>query len=60
MNVITSAQNEKVKLIRSLGNKKARKENRLFLIEGERAVFSAPNDALKEVFIASDQPEKYL
>lgn len=60
MNVITSAQNEKVKLIRSLGNKKARKENRLFLIEGERAVFSAPSDALKEVFIASDKQGKYL
>lgn len=60
MNEITSAQNEKIKLIRSLGNKKARKESGLFLIEGERAVFSAPEEAIKEVFIASDKQDKYI
>lgn len=60
MNVITSAQNEKIKLIRSLSNKKSRKESGLFLVEGERSVFSTPDGAIKEIFIADDKQDKYL
>ena len=59
MSVITSAQNEKIKLIRSLGNKKARKSSGLYLVEGERSVFSAPEKELREVFVSSDKEDKY-
>lgn len=51
MKYIASSDNAKIKLIRSLGNKKARSENNMFLLEGERLVFSAPDGFLKEIYI---------
>lgn len=59
MKYIASPDNAKIKLIRSLGNKKARRENNLFLLEGERLVFSAPAGFLKEVFIDAGKEEEY-
>ena len=41
--MITSKDNEKIKLIRKLENKKARRETGFFLLEGKRLV----NEALK-------------
>ena len=51
MKYIASSDNAKIKLIRSLGNKKARSESNMFLLEGERLVFSAPDGFLKEIYI---------
>ena len=59
MKYIASSDNAKIKLIRSLRNKKARRENNLFLLEGERLVFSAPPGFLKEVFIDSAKEDEY-
>lgn len=53
MNIITSKENKLIKLVKKLHQKKERKENNLFIIEGEKLIKEAINEKLdiKYLFI---------
>lgn len=51
MQKITSVNNEKVKLVRSLEDKKARLADSLFVVEGVNIVGDMPAEAVKELYI---------
>ena len=55
MNIITSPQNEKIKVIRSLGDKKARAKHSLFIVEGVNLVGDMPLGFAKELYIAQSK-----
>ncbi len=59
MNVITSSQNGKIKLLRSLSNKKSSLENSLFLIEGVNILKDAPRGYIDEVFVRESDAAKH-
>lgn len=58
---ISSADNEKIKLYRKLSDKRARKKEQLFTIEGVRLVTDAANEAIELhcVFITESAAKKY-
>ena len=56
---ITSPANGKIKLLRSLSNKKALLENSLFVIEGANILKDAPEGFIEEVFVRESDIGKY-
>ena len=52
MKIITSPQNDKIKVIRSLGDKKARAKHSLFIVEGANLIADMPLGYLNELYIA--------
>lgn len=51
MKIITSSNNDKIKLIRSLSDKKARFKHSLFVVEGVNLVGDMPKGYAKELYI---------
>lgn len=60
MKTISSTQNSQIKLIRSLSNKKARLNNRLFVVEGGNIVKDMPISYAREFFIKESELDKFL
>ena len=60
MKFITSSANDKVKLIRSLSDKKARAKHSLFVVEGVNLVSDMPIGYAKELYIAESKVEDLL
>ena len=56
---ITSPANGKIKLLRSLSNKKTLLENSLFVIEGANILKDAPEGFIEEVFVRESDIGKY-
>ncbi len=60
MKFITSSANDKVKLIRSLCDKKARAKHSLFVVEGVNLVRDMPQGYAKELYIAESKQSVLL
>lgn len=60
MKFITSSANDKVKLIRSLSDKKARAKHSLFVVEGVNLVSDMPQGYAKELYIAESKQNALL
>ena len=60
MKIITSPQNEKIKVIRSLGDKKARAKHSLFIVEGVNLVSDMPLGFASELYIAQSKESTLL
>jgi TrmH family RNA methyltransferase len=60
MKFITSSANDKVKLIRSLSDKKARAKHSLFVVEGVNLVGDMPQGYAKELYIAESKQSTLL
>ena len=58
MKIITSPNNEKIKVIRSLSDKKARTKHSLFIVEGANLVGDMPLGYAKELYVAESKAEK--
>lgn len=55
MKIITSSQNDNIKLIRSLSDKKARAKHSLFIVEGVNLISDMPLGYAKELYIAESK-----
>ena len=60
MKIITSPQNEKIKIIRSLSDKKARVKHSLFVVEGVNLIGDMPLGYAKELYIAKSKAETLM
>ena len=60
MKIISSPQNENIKVIRSLSDKKARVKHSLFLVEGANLVGDMPLGYAKELYIAKSKAENLM
>ncbi len=60
MKIISSSSNETVKLIRSLGDKKARAKHSLFVVEGANLIKDMPKGFLKELYVAKSKLDEYM
>lgn len=60
MKIITSPQNDKIKVIRSLGDKKARAKHSLFIVEGANLIADMPLGYLNELYIAKSKAENLM
>ena len=60
MKIISSPQNENIKVIRSLSDKKARAKHSLFLVEGSNLIGDMPLGYAKELYIAKSKVTTFL
>ena len=52
--MISSKDNPLIKKIKSLYSKKGRRELKLFIIEGKRAILSCPKEQIEELILRDD------